>query len=113
VLKIVGMDVPLVLDAIPRKRGQSKHEIVEQLLTHATEMVDLDLVMMDREFDSEGVKATCASVGSAIRSRYSRRSVAPSSSVISPSLSGRSHGSCTISSKPTKNSKTHDYAGLL
>jgi putative transposase len=56
VLKIVGIDVPLVLDAIPRKRGQSKHEIVKQLLTHTTEMVDIDLVMMDREFDSEGVK---------------------------------------------------------
>ncbi len=62
-LKIVGLDVPLVLDAIPRERGQSKDEIVEQLLTHATEMVDLDLVMMDREFDSEGVKATCEKYG--------------------------------------------------
>jgi putative transposase len=53
------MDVPLVLDAIPRKRGQSKDEIVEELLTHATEMIDIDLLMMDREFDSEGVKETC------------------------------------------------------
>ena len=59
VLKIVGMDVPLVLDAIPRVRGQSKDEIVEELLTHATEMVDIDLVMMDREFDSAPVKGTC------------------------------------------------------
>jgi putative transposase len=63
VLKIVGMDVPLVLDAIPRKRGQSKHEIVEQLLTQTTEMATLDLVMMDREFDSEGVKETCEAYG--------------------------------------------------
>ena len=59
VLKIVGMDVPLVLDAIPRVRGQSKDKIVEELLTHATEMVNLDLVMMDREFDSESVKDIC------------------------------------------------------
>jgi putative transposase len=59
VLKIVGMDVPLVLDAIPRVRGQSKDEIVEELLTQASEMVTIDLVMMDREFDSEGVKNTC------------------------------------------------------
>jgi putative transposase len=59
VLKIVGLDVPLVLDAIPRKRGQSKAEIVEKLLEDTTEMVTLDLVMMDREFDSEGVKETC------------------------------------------------------
>jgi putative transposase len=59
VLKIVGMDVPLVLDAIPRVRGQSKDEIVEDLLSQATEMVDIDLVMMDREFDSKPVKKTC------------------------------------------------------
>ncbi|EMA52083.1 transposase IS4 family protein [Halococcus thailandensis JCM 13552] len=59
VLKIVGRDVPLVLDAIPRVRGQSKDEIVEKLLTRATDMVDIDLVMMDREFDSESVKGTC------------------------------------------------------
>ena len=59
VLKIVGMDVPLVLDAIPRVRGQSKDEIVEELLSQATGMVDIDLVMMDREFDSEPVKKTC------------------------------------------------------
>ncbi|WP_273838232.1 transposase [Halococcus sp. PRR34] len=63
VLKIVGMDVPLVLDAIPRERGQSKDEIVEKLLTHATEMVDIDLVMMDREFDSDPVKDTCEEYG--------------------------------------------------
>jgi putative transposase len=63
VCKIVGMDVPLVLDAIPRKRGQSKDEIVEQLLKHTTEMANLDLVMMDREFDAEGVKETCEEYG--------------------------------------------------
>src|SRR5699024_4321389 len=59
VLKSVGMDVPLVLDAVPRVRGQSKDEIVEKLLSQATEMVDIDLVMMDREFDSKPVKKTC------------------------------------------------------
>jgi putative transposase len=63
VLKIVGMDVPLVLDAIPRERGQSKDEIVEKLLEHTTEMVNLDLVMMDREFDSGPVKGTCEEYG--------------------------------------------------
>jgi putative transposase len=59
VLKIVGLDVPLVLDAIPRKRGQSKDEIVEKLLKHTTGMANLDLVMIDREFDAEGVKDIC------------------------------------------------------
>lgn len=63
VLKIVGMDVPLVLDAIPRERGQSKDEIVEKLLEHTTEMVNIDLVMMDREFDSGPVKNTCEEYG--------------------------------------------------
>jgi putative transposase len=63
VLKIVGMDVPLVLDAIPRERGQSKDEIVEKLLEHTTEMVNLDLVMMDREFDSKPVKDICEEYG--------------------------------------------------
>ncbi|WP_202593574.1 transposase [Halococcus sediminicola] len=63
VIKIVGRDVPLVLDAIPRVRGQSKDEIVGKLLSQATEMVNLDLVMMDREFDSESVKGTCEEYG--------------------------------------------------
>lgn len=64
VIKLVGFDIPLVLDAIPRVRGQSKDEIVDELLTHATDMVDdLDLVMMDREFDSAGVKDTCETHG--------------------------------------------------
>lgn len=63
VLKIVGMDVPLVLDAMPRERGQSKDEIVEELLSHATEMITIDLLMLDREFDSEGVKDTCEEYG--------------------------------------------------
>ena len=63
VLKIVGMDVPLVLDAIPRVRGQSKDEIVEKLLSQTTEMVNIALVMMDREFDSGPVKDTCEEYG--------------------------------------------------
>ena len=40
-------------------RGQSKDGIVEKLLSEASEMVDIDLVMMDREFDSDPVKDTC------------------------------------------------------
>lgn len=50
-------------DAIPRVRGQSKDEIMNELLSHGTEMVDIDLVMMDREFDSEAVKDTCEEYG--------------------------------------------------
>lgn len=56
-IQIVGHDVPIVLDGLPKKRGITKDEIVDELLDHATEMVDdIDLVMMDREFDSDPVK---------------------------------------------------------
>ncbi|ELZ06118.1 transposase [Natrialba asiatica] len=63
-IQIVGHDIPLVLDALPRKRGMAKDEIVAELLDHATEMVDdIDLVMMDREFDSDPVKDSCEEHG--------------------------------------------------
>lgn len=59
-IQIVGLDVPLVLDAVPRKRGQTKGEIVNTLLEGGLEIVpDIELVMMDREFDSGDVKAAC------------------------------------------------------
>lgn len=47
-------------------RGQSKDEVVEKLLIHTIGMVndlDLDLVMMDREFASKPVKNTCEEYG--------------------------------------------------
>jgi IS4 transposase len=63
-IQIIGHDVPLVLDALPKKRGMSKDEIVDELLAYATEMVDdITLVMMDREFDSDSVKDTCEKYG--------------------------------------------------
>jgi IS4 transposase len=34
----------------------SRKEIVVELLTHTTEMVNIDLVLMDREFQNDGVK---------------------------------------------------------
>jgi len=58
-IQIVGMDVPLVLDAIPVHRGLSRAAIVNELLDKATEMVDIELVLMDREFDTWGVKRAC------------------------------------------------------
>lgn len=59
-IQIVGLDIPLVLDARPVRRGESRAEIVDDLLEGAHEVVpSLDLVMMDREFDSEGVKNAC------------------------------------------------------
>jgi len=36
-IQIIGHDIPLVLDALPKKRGMTKDEIVDELLGHATE----------------------------------------------------------------------------
>ncbi|WP_199241422.1 hypothetical protein [Halorubrum sp. ARQ200] len=62
-VQIVGDDTPVVLDAMPVVRGMERATIVEELLNHATEMIEIDLVLMDREFDSEGVKDVCESFG--------------------------------------------------
>jgi len=59
-IQIVGFDIPLVLDCIPVKRGRSRADIVDDLLDRALDIVpDLELVMMDAEFDSAGVKNAC------------------------------------------------------
>lgn len=58
-VQVVGDDIPFVLDAIPVVKGMSRAEIVDELLTHATEMVNIDLVVMDREFDNAAVKDAC------------------------------------------------------
>jgi IS4 transposase len=63
-IQIVGLDVPLVLDAIPVHRGMPRDEIVDELLGGALGIVpDLDLVMMDREFDGDDVRAACEEHG--------------------------------------------------
>lgn len=60
-IQVVGFDVPLILDAIPIRKGESpRHEIVDELLSNAVEMVpNIHLVMMDREFDAKKVKNVC------------------------------------------------------
>ncbi|ADD07117.1 ISH7-type transposase NmgIRS28 [Natrialba magadii ATCC 43099] len=62
-IQIVGLDIPLVLDAIPVHRGLSRVAIVDQLLETATDMVDIELVMMDREFAHDPVKEVCEDHG--------------------------------------------------
>jgi len=62
-IQIVGMDIPLVLDALPVPRGLSRKAIVDRLLGTATDMIDIELVMMDREFAHDGVKAVCEDHG--------------------------------------------------
>jgi len=54
-VQLVGNAVPLVLDARPVRKGESRLEIVEDLLNSAEELVHVDNVLMDREFDSQHV----------------------------------------------------------
>ncbi len=44
-----------MLDARPVRRGESRKEIVEDLLDSTEELVHVDNVLMDREFDSQHV----------------------------------------------------------
>jgi IS4 transposase len=52
-VQLVGNAIPLVLDARPIKKGDSRREIVEDLLDSAEDLVHVDGVLMDREFDSQ------------------------------------------------------------
>ena len=54
-VQLVGNAVPLVLDARPVRKGESRLEIVEDLLDSAEELIHVDNVLMDREFDSQYV----------------------------------------------------------
>lgn len=54
-VQLVGNVVPLVLDARPVRRGESRMGIVEDLLDSAEELIHVDNVLMDREFDSQHI----------------------------------------------------------
>jgi len=54
-VQLVGNAVPLVLDARPVRRGESRKEIVKDLLDSAEDLVHVDNVLMDREFDSQHI----------------------------------------------------------
>ena len=54
-VQLVGNAVPIVLDARPVRKGESRLEIVKDLLDSAEELVLVDNVLMDREFDSQHV----------------------------------------------------------
>lgn len=58
-IQVVGLDIPLVLDALPVPRGMPRAAIVDELLENATEMLDIEMVMMDREFAHDPVKEVC------------------------------------------------------
>jgi hypothetical protein len=54
-VQLVGDAVPIVLDARPVRKGETRLEIVEDLLDSAEDLVHVDNVLMDREFDSQHV----------------------------------------------------------
>jgi Transposase DDE domain. len=62
-VQLVGNAVPLVLDARPVTKGESRKEIVEDLLETAQDLVHVDEVLMDREFDSQQVLEAIAERG--------------------------------------------------
>jgi IS4 transposase len=72
-VRIVGLDIPLVLDAVPVHRGYSRGDIVDDLLRTATEMVDdIKRVHMDADYDSEAVKNAAEKHGVIYNNRKSR-----------------------------------------
>ena len=54
-VQLVGNAVPIVLDARPVRKGESRKVVVEDLLDSAEGLVHVDNVLMDREFDSQHV----------------------------------------------------------
>lgn len=54
-VQLVGNAVPLVIDARPVKKGDSRLEIVEDLLDSAQPLVHVNNVLMDREFNSQHI----------------------------------------------------------
>ncbi|MGQ4557367.1 transposase [Halobellus sp. GM3] len=54
-VQLVGNAVPIVLDACPVRKGDTRKEIVEDLLDSAEAAVHIDNVLMDREFDSQHI----------------------------------------------------------
>ncbi|WP_227133112.1 transposase [Halorubellus salinus] len=62
-VQLVGNAVPIVLDARPVRKGESRLEIVEDLLDSAEDLVHVDNVLMGREFDSQHVLETISQRG--------------------------------------------------
>lgn len=72
-IQIVGLDIPLILDMVPVHRGYSRGDIVDDLLEHATDMVDdIETVYMDADYDSAAVKNAAEKHGVYYMNRKSR-----------------------------------------
>lgn len=102
-VQLVGNAVSIVLDTRPVRKGGSRKEIVEDSLDSAEEMVHVDNVLMNREFDSqhvlemisEGFPTSCQSVcrpakrhSQSDSSSVARTGMKPSAGCISGTTSG-------------------------
>lgn len=54
-IQLVGNTVPIVLDARPVQKGDTRVEILQDLLGSAQEHATVDNVLMDRKFDSQHI----------------------------------------------------------
>jgi len=54
-IQIVGDQPPVVLDALPVVKGEGPTQYVPKLLDSAQNLVNIDLVLMDPEFDSQHI----------------------------------------------------------
>jgi IS4 transposase len=72
-VQVVGLDVPLILDAIPVKRGMTKGDIVDELMETANDLLhDPEVVMMDAGFDSGAAKNSAEKHGTYYLNKKSR-----------------------------------------
>ena len=62
-IQIVGNHPPVVLDALPVVKGEGPTQYVPELLDSAQDLINIDLVLMDREFDGERIDP-CGTVSS-------------------------------------------------
>jgi len=62
-VQLVGNAVPLILDARPVRKSDTRREVVEDLLDTAEDLVHVDKMLMDREFDSQHVLKSIANRG--------------------------------------------------
>jgi hypothetical protein len=96
-VQLVGNAVPIVLDARPVRKGETRLEIVKDLLDSAEDLVHVDNVLMDREFDSQHVLEMISHAGCRTSSRNGCRPVRkpkPSDSSNGARTATRLIGSC-------------------
>lgn len=66
-VQIVEGGLPIVLDVVPVKRGMKRYDIVDELLSEAKDLIRIDEVQVDREFDNDDVRGVVADHGMTFR----------------------------------------------